>query len=121
MDTITRVGNLAGVPELRQDKDGRPYCFARVIVTDRIRKGDEFIDGGTIGYDVAVNGAEAEALVDTAERCGNIRVLFTGAYRVTEWTSPEGDVRIGHEVRNATVAISLRGQRVTVERATASE
>ncbi|WP_201518822.1 single-stranded DNA-binding protein [Gulosibacter hominis] len=121
MSTITRTGNLARTPELRYDKDGKPYAFARVLVTDRIREGEEFIDGGTIAYDVAVNGVEAEQLVDAAERCGNIRVWFTGPYRVREWTNDHGETRLVHEVRNANIAVSLRGQRVTVERATGND
>ena len=116
MSSITRIGNLARTPELRRGDDGKPYCFARVLVTDRIRTGDEFTDGPTIGYDVAVNGAEAESLVDAAERSGNIRVMFSGAYRVSEWVGDNGETRVTHEVRNATVAVALRGQRVTVER-----
>lgn len=117
MSTITRTGNLARTPELRHDKDGRPYTFARVIVTDRLRgESGEWEDGGTIGYDVAVNGSDAEALVDAAEASGNIRVLFSGDYRTRLYTPEGGDPRIVHEVRNATVAVSLRGQRVTVEK-----
>jgi single-strand DNA-binding protein len=117
MSTITRTGNLARTPELRHDDKGRPYTFARVIVTDRVRgENGEWEDGGTIGYDVAVNGSEAEALVATAEASGNIRVLFTGDYRTRLYTPEGGEPRIVHEVRNATVAISLRGQSVTVEK-----
>ena len=71
---ISFTGNLAKAPELRTDKNGRPYTFARVIRTDRVNKGGEFEDGGTEGYDVAVWGADAEALCDIAERCGNVRV-----------------------------------------------
>ena len=43
---ISFTGNLAKAPELRTDKNGRPYTFARVIRTDRVNKGGEFEDGG---------------------------------------------------------------------------
>ena len=120
--TITRTGNLARTPELRHTPDGRPYTFARVIVTDRIRNdAGEWEDGGTIGYDVAVGGSEAEELVATAEASGNIRVLFTGDYRVRTYEPKDGPARLVHEVRNATVAVSLRGQSVRVERAARGE
>lgn len=39
MSYITRTGNLAGAPELREGERG-PYTYARVIVSDRIRQED---------------------------------------------------------------------------------
>lgn len=122
MSTITRTGNLARTPELRYDNEGRAYAFARVIVTDRIRNdAGQWEDGGTIGYDVAVGGTEAEELVTLADQCGNVRVLFTGSYRVRTYTADSGETRLVHEVRGATVAVSLRGQKVTVEKRNSQE
>ncbi|AQP52723.1 single-stranded DNA-binding protein [Tessaracoccus flavescens] len=115
MSYITRTGNLAATPELRTGDNG-PYTYARVLVTDRIRQDDgEYHDGPTVAYDVAVAGNQAVNLVDAATRSGNIRVTFTGRYRVTEHTSDQG-TRVQHEVRADDVAVSLRGQSVTVER-----
>ena len=45
MSYITRTGNLAGAPELREGERG-PYTYARVIVSDRIRQEDgSYTDG----------------------------------------------------------------------------
>jgi len=64
MSYITRTGNLAATPVLRENDKGKPYTYARVLVTDRIRKDDgNYEDGGTIGYDVAVQGNQAVNLV----------------------------------------------------------
>lgn len=115
MSYITRTGNLAATPELRQGEYG-PYTYARVIVSDRIRQDDgTYIDGPAIAYDVAVSGSQATALVEAAQRSGNIRVVFAGRYRVTEYRHEQG-TRIQHEVRADEIAVSLRGQSVTVER-----
>jgi single-strand DNA-binding protein len=115
MSHITRTGNLAAKPELRQGERG-PYTFARVLVSDRIRQDDDtYTDGPTIAYEVAVSGSQATNLVEAAERSGNIRVTFTGSYRVTEYKGDQG-TRLQHEVRAEDVAVSLRGQSVTVER-----
>lgn len=120
MSYITRTGNLAEAPTLREGENG-PYCYARVLVSDRIRQeSGDYIDGPTVAYDVAVSGSQAANLVDTAQRCGNIRVTFTGAYRVTEYRG-EQTTRLQHEVRADGVAVSLRGQSVTVERRKASD
>lgn len=115
MSTITRTGNLAATPQLRDGEHGK-YCYARVIVNDRYedREGNR-VDGPAIAYDVAVSGNQAEQLVSTAERCGNVRVTFSGRYRVTAYEGESG-TKIQHEVRADEVAISLRGQAVTVER-----
>lgn len=115
MSYITRTGNLAGKPELREGEHG-PYTYARVIVSDRIRQDDgTFTDGPAIAYDVAVSGTQAVNLVEAAEKSGNIRITFAGRYRVTAFESDQG-TRIQHEVRADEVAVSLRGQSVTVER-----
>ncbi|MGL4174182.1 MAG: single-stranded DNA-binding protein [Actinomycetota bacterium] len=93
-----------------------PYTYARELVSDRIRQDDDtYTDGPTVAYDVAVSGSQATALVEAAERSGNIRVTFAGRYRVTEYKGEQG-TRLQHEVRADEVAVSLRGQSVTVER-----
>jgi single-strand DNA-binding protein len=120
MSHITRTGNLAAKPELRQGERG-PYTYARVLVSDRIRQDDDtYTDGPTVAYDVAVSGSQATNLVEAAERSGNIRITFTGSYRVTEYKGEQG-TRLQHEVRADDVAVSLRGQAVTVERSARSE
>lgn len=113
MSHITRTGNLASTPTLR-DGDRGPYTYARVLVSDRIRQDDDsYADGPTVAYDVAVSGNQAVNLVAAAEEGGNIRVMFSGRYRVTEFTEEQG-TRVQHEVRADDVAVSLRGQSVTV-------
>jgi single-strand DNA-binding protein len=120
MSYITRTGNLAAKPELRQGERG-PYTYARVLVSDRIRQDDDtYTDGPTVAYDVAVSGSQATNLVEAAERSGNIRITFSGSYRVTEYKGEQG-TRLQHEVRAEDVAVSLRGQSVTVERSARSE
>jgi single-strand DNA-binding protein len=116
MSYITRTGNLADTPTLREGENG-PYTYARVLVSDRLRQEDgSYTDGPTIGYDVAVSGNQAVNLVEAAERSGNIRVTFSGRYRVTEYKGEQG-TRVQHEVRADEVGVSLRGQSVSVERA----
>lgn len=122
MSYITRTGNLASTPLLRENDKGKPYTYARVLVTDRIRKEDgSYEDGATIGYDVAVQGNQAVNLVDAAERSGNIRITFSGEYRTTLYRPENGEERIQHEVRADEVGVSLRLQAVTVERSGTNE
>lgn len=115
MSYITRTGNLTETPTLRTGENG-PYTYARVAVSDRIRQEDgSYVDGPAVFYDVAVGGSQATNLVEAAERSGNIRITFSGRYRVTEYKGEQG-TRIQHEVRADEVSVSLRGQSVAVER-----
>lgn len=113
MSYIVRTGNLARTPELRQGERGS-YTYARVIVTDSVKKGDAYEDGPSIAYDVAVSGRDAENLVATAERDGNIRVVFAGRYYVTQYTAKDGTERIQHNVQADELGVSFRGQEVHV-------
>ena len=115
MSYITHTGNLTEAPTLRTGESG-PYTYARVAVSDRIRQEDgSYVDGPAVFYDVAVGGSQATNLVEAAERSGNIRITFSGRYRVTEYKGEQG-TRIQHEVRADEVSVSLRGQSVAVER-----
>ena len=115
MSYIARTGNLTEAPTLRTGESG-PYTYARVAVSDRIRQEDgSYVDGPAVFYDVAVGGSQATNLVEAAERSGNIRITFSGRYRVTEYKGEQG-TRIQHEVRADEVSVSLRGQSVAVER-----
>ena len=116
MSIICRTGYLASTPKLRHDGEGRPYTFARVIVTDRVKTDSGWEDGATIGYDVAVNGRQAVGLVEAAEASGNIRVMFEGEYRVRRNAPEGGEPRDIHEVRGATVGASFAGQKVVIEK-----
>ena len=116
MSTIIRTGYLAETPTLR-DGDKGPYTFARILVSDRIRQSDgSYVDGPVIGYDVAVTGNQAVNLVAAAEASGNIRITFSGRYRVEEYESGSG-TRLVHRVQADEVAVSLRLQTVRVEKA----
>lgn len=120
MSYITRTGNLAETPTLREGERGA-YTYARVIVSDRIRQNDgSYVDGPAVAYEVAVSGNQAVNLVESAERSGNIRITFSGRYRVTEFKGEQG-TRVQHEVNADDVSVSLRGQSVTVEGKARSE
>jgi single-strand DNA-binding protein len=50
--TISFTGNVAFEPKLRVTPNGAHVVDIRVATTPRIRKGDEWEDGGTLWYDV---------------------------------------------------------------------
>lgn len=117
MSYIVRAGNLASTPELRTAENGTTYCYADVIVNDRERTEDgSYRDLGTIRYSLTVFRSAAEQLVETAQTSGNVRVLFSGSYRVREYDRRDGGTGISHDVMVDEIGVSLTGQRVTVDR-----
>ncbi|MEJ1816136.1 hypothetical protein, partial [Clavibacter michiganensis] len=67
MSHISRTGNLAGTPDLRQGPKG-PYTYAAVIVNDRFQDDNgTWVKGPPIRYELAVSGTQAVALVATAK------------------------------------------------------
>lgn len=116
MSWLIREGNLAETPILREGENGRPYCYAAVLVTDRARQeGGTYTDvGPVIRYDVSVSGSQAKNLVDAAKEGGNINVLFAGDYDVVH--SGENNEYVKHRVRAAHIAVSLRTQTVRVHK-----
>ncbi len=110
MSYIARTGWLAATPELRDGEHG-PYCFARVLVTDRIKEGDAWRDGAVTAYDLTVSGNQAVRLVSTAEACGNTEITFTGSLVTDVWG--DNNDKLANKVRADTVAVALRTQTVT--------
>ncbi|GAB7305231.1 hypothetical protein MAFF212519_31530 [Clavibacter michiganensis] len=119
MSHISRTGNLAGTPDLRQGPKG-PYTYAAVIVNDRFQDDNgTWVQGPPIRYELAVSGTQAVALVATAKACGNIRVTFSGAYTVREFQGDKGTI-LQHKVFVDEIGASFFGQDVTVARRSAS-
>lgn len=114
MSYITRVGNIVRTPELRT-QDGKDYCFARVLVTDTKKDTDgQWRDTATTAYDLTINADQARRLITTCQESGNIRVLFTGRYRIETYTRQDGSTAISHRVQVDNIGVSLKGQNITV-------
>lgn len=114
---VTGTGNLAGVPELQQNDQGRPYAYARVIVADRYQDADEqWVDGPATGYDVLVRGKEAENLVAIARGSRNVKVVFAGRLRETPWGNADKG-GINRSVSADLFGYAGVGQTLTITRA----
>lgn len=100
--TITAVGYLAGPPELRRPSgNGTHWCAAAILVTDRIqdRATGQWSDAATTRYDVAVFGADADALSQACYTNGNIRVRFSGRLTTKLITTKDNETRLVHDVK----------------------
>lgn len=63
------------------------------------------------------SGDKAAKLVDAAKESGNIRIMFTGRYRVAEYQGEDG-TRLQHRVNADEIAVSLTGQTARVIKTT---
>lgn len=114
MSYITKVGNLAKIPKLREGEHG-PYLYARILVTDRVRRNGEWGDGPTVPYEVAVHGRYALNLHRTASKTGgSVRVLFSGREWTDEFTPNDGPTRLIHKVKADEIGISLEFDAMTM-------
>lgn len=89
MSYITRTGNLAETPTLREGDNG-PYTYARVLVSDRLRQGRQLHrrpDHRLRRRRERQPGCEPHR-GGRAQRY--IRVTFSGRYRVTEYKGEQG-------------------------------
>src|SRR5262245_49047722 len=57
-------GNLTADPKLRYTTGGTPVAEFRVLVSHRVKDGDQWIDGEPTGHNVKVYGWLAEAAAD---------------------------------------------------------
>lgn len=115
MSYIVRSGNLTSVPVLRTNESGSVCCFARVAVNDRAKDEEgRWQTVGTSFYDLRVSGDTAKRLVALAEDSGNVKVVFAGRYRVTEYQRKDGGTGMSHKVYVDEIGVSLRGQTIQV-------
>lgn len=114
--TITTEGNLTRDPELRYTPTGKAVTNVDVAVTDRVREGEEWVDGATTYYRVAVWNGLAENVAESLHK--GDRVLLTGRLVRNEWTDHEGARRVQMTVQADIVAVSLRFATAQITKAT---
>lgn len=104
---VTLSGNLVADPELRFTPSGKGIAKFRVACNNRIRKGDEWVDGEACFVDVVVWELKAEAIVEAAVK--GTAVMVTGRLSQRQWEDKDGGKRTAYEVTADEVAITVRG------------
>lgn len=80
-------GNLTADPKLRYTTGGTPVAEFRVLVSHRVRDGDDWVDGEPTGHNVKVYGWLAEAAADKITQ--GSPVLVVGRTETDAWADPE--------------------------------
>ena len=100
---ILIVGNIGGEPKPSFGKDGRAILKFRVAVNNRMKEGDEWVDGPTTWYSVTTFHNQAEAAAEVLTR--GSKVMVEGRFQLREWTTSEGEVKVDADITADTVAI----------------
>jgi len=84
-------GRLGRDPELKFSQAGKAYANFGVACTERVREGDDWVDGNTTWYDCVVFGKQAENAVE-ALRKGDL-VTVGGRHKLEYFEGKDGATR----------------------------
>lgn len=101
--TITITGNVGKDPLVKFTKTGKTFVSFGVAVTERVKEGDEWVDGPTTWFNVTAWDRAAEAIADNVQR--GSKVIVTGRFKMEEWTDQDGVLRTSPSVTADTVGV----------------
>lgn len=110
---VSLVGNATRDPELRHTPSGLAVAELGIAVQNRVKDGDEWVDGPGQFYDVTVWGTLAENVAESIFR--GTRVVLMGTLKFESWETDAGEKRnkvkivadaIGPDLRWATAEVT---------------
>jgi len=106
---VTLIGNLVRDPELRFTPKGDAVANFTVAVNERIKQGDEWVDGEPSYYDVTAWRKLGE---DTAESLlKGTRVVVVGKMKIDKYETKDGQQRSKVVVTADEIGSSIRARR----------
>lgn len=88
---ITIVGNLTREPELRFTKSGDAVVNLSVAVNERVKQGDDWVDGEPSYYDLKVWRKLAENVAENLNK--GDRIVAVGKMKIEKFEDKEGNQR----------------------------
>lgn len=104
--TVTIIGNLTRDPELRFTKGGDAVTTITVAVNDRVKQGNEWVDGEASFYDVTAWKQLGEAAAETLTK--GTRVVVIGKQKIEKYQTKDGDQRQKVVVTADEIGTSIR-------------
>lgn len=112
-------GRVGSDPEIKfVTNEQIPLATFSLAYTPRTRKGNEWVDGETMWFRVAMFGKKAEAIADAVKKGDEVLVL--GAVRQSTYQGRDGAEKSALEINATEVALIPRVQK-TQKRANDSE
>lgn len=113
--STTLIGNLVRDPELRFTPKGDAVANFTVAVNERIKQGDDWVDGEPSYYDVTAWRKLAEDAAETLLK--GSRVVVVGKMKIDKYETKDGQQRSKVIVTADEIGSSIRARRST-ERST---
>jgi len=101
--TIYLRGNLGADPELKVTPQGTTVCNFSVGCTPRLKKDDQWVDGETTWFRIAIWGKDAETAIDVLHK--GTQVDICGNVTNRKYVDKEGLEKTSLEVNAKTYAI----------------
>lgn len=89
---VTVVGNLVKDPELRFTAKGDAIAKMTVAVNERVKDGDDWVDGPASYYDVEAWRQFGERLAENLRK--GDRVIVVGKMKMDKYETKDGEQRI---------------------------
>jgi single-strand DNA-binding protein len=103
---INLTGNLTTDPELRFLKDGTAVASLRVACNERVRQGDQWVDGDVTFVKVNVWRKAAENITQSLRKGDS--VVVSGRLKQNSYTDQSGANRVSFEVEADQIGADLR-------------
>lgn len=110
---VTLVGNVTRC-ELKFLPTGVPVATFGVAVNERVKRGDEWVDGEPSFFNCTVWRQAAENAAESLSK--GSRVIVTGRMRQRSYETKDGEKRTVYEVEVDELGVSLRFATVSVSR-----
>ena len=104
--TVIIEGNVGKDPVIKFTKTGKAFASFSVAVTDRVKEGDDWVDGPTTWFNVTAWNWLAEGVADNVTK--GSKVLITGKFKMDEWTDNDGVLRTTPSVTADSVGVIPR-------------
>lgn len=103
---ITLIGNATADPELAIGQTGDARATFRLAVNERIKKGDEWVDGEPTFYNVTAWRGVGEAVVERVQK--GTRLIVIGKFKPREYETKDGQKRMSLDVTADTVGLVVK-------------
>lgn len=117
---VTLIGNATADPELRFTAKGDAQATFTVAVNERVKQGDEWVDGEPTFYRVTAWRKIAEQAAEHLRK--GQRCIIVGKFKPRDYETKDGGKRTSLDVTADEIGLSIRwmdapGQRAAANRA----
>lgn len=102
---ITMTGRLTADPELRFTPNGRALATFTIATNDRVKNGDQWVDGPACFLECTVWAGKAEAAAETLRK--GMLATVVGRLEQQSWETSDGSKRSKHAVKVDEVAATV--------------